>query len=60
MTYNINAEFANRIQTIRVSDDYTIEDINRIVKPFVENGLPVEVRDMSGNILMQINCEMML
>ncbi len=60
MTYNINAEFANRIQTIRVSDDYTIEDINRIVKPFVENGLPVEVRDMTGNILMQINCEMML
>lgn len=60
MTYNISAEFSNRIQTIRVSDDYTIEDINRIVKPFVENGLPVEVRDMSGNILMQINCEMML
>lgn len=60
MTYNISAEFLNRIQTIRVSDDYTIEDINRIVKPFVENGLPVEVRDMSGNILMQINCEMML
>lgn len=60
MTYNINAEFSNRIQTIRISDDYTIEDINRIVKPFVENGLPVEVRDMSGNILMQINCEMML
>lgn len=60
MTYNINAEFSNRIQTIRVSDDYTIEDINRIVKPFVENGLPVEIRDMSGNILMQINCEMML
>jgi len=60
MTYNISAEFSNRIQTIRVSDDYTIEDINRIVKPFVENGLPVEVRDMCGNILMQINCEMML